>query len=658
MSYDHVPTSEKPMVNGHDEKKYDLAISARRDDGSLPPKDSEKPKVKREHWGHKMDFILSCLGWAVGLGNVWRFPYLCYRNGGGAFLIPYLLMLTLSGLPLFLMELGLGQFASRGCINVWCMAPAFKGIGLAMCMINSLVNIYYPVIIAYVFYYFFISFTRELPWKYCHAPWATANCTDSLSALGNGTANETDATTWSMTTVASNAVYNATSAFGNSSLLNESALVEKEDYNTRPAQEFWDNSVLQRSAGLHETGEIRWQLVLCLMLVWILTFLALVKGVRSVGKVVYFTATFPYVILTILLIRGVTLPGSAEGVLYYIKPDFQRLRDPRVWKDAAAQIFYSLGPSWGGLLTMASYNKFQNNFYKDAIIIAILNCSTSIFAGFVIFSVVGFMSYDSGLPIEKVATSGPGLVFVVYPEALARMPVAPLWSVLFFFMFITIGMDSQFVDVETVVTGVYDILEKNVPWMRGRKTLLTGLICFFTFWIGLLLVTQSGIYWLTLIDNYASTFTTLTVAVFETIVISYVYGVGRFVNDLKAMIGFEVPVYWKIAWMFIAPFVISFIFIFFCVAYQPLTYDDDYVYPPFGEALGWAMAVSAMILIPAYFIYFFIFKAEGTLWERWQTSTSPAVEWGPLRNGDRLKAGYPLLEGHDAEEEKMDNTAI
>ena len=83
--------------------------------------------AERETWGSNLDFLLSIIGFAVDLANVWRFPYLCYKNGGGAFLIPYILMLTLGALPLFYMELILGQFHRQGPISVWRISPIFKG---------------------------------------------------------------------------------------------------------------------------------------------------------------------------------------------------------------------------------------------------------------------------------------------------------------------------------------------------------------------------------------------------------------------------------------------------------------------------------------------------------------------------------------------------
>lgn len=132
--------------------------------GAVPSEATKKDQnLTRGNWGNQIEFVLTSVGYAVGLGNVWRFPYLCYRNGGGAFMFPYFIMLIFCGIPLFFMELSFGQFASQGCLGVWRISPMFKGVGYGMMVVSTYIGIYYNVVICIAFYYFFSSMTHVLP---------------------------------------------------------------------------------------------------------------------------------------------------------------------------------------------------------------------------------------------------------------------------------------------------------------------------------------------------------------------------------------------------------------------------------------------------------------------------------------------------------------
>uniref|UniRef100_A0A8C6N2G5 Transporter n=1 Tax=Mus spicilegus TaxID=10103 RepID=A0A8C6N2G5_MUSSI len=416
----------------------------------------DKAVHERGHWNNKVEFVLSVAGEIIGLGNVWRFPYLCYKNGGGAFLIPYVVFFICCGIPVFFLETALGQFTSEGGITCWRrVCPLFEGIGYATQVIEAHLNVYYIIILAWAIFYLSNCFTTELPWATCGHEWNTEKCVEFQKLNFSN--------------------------YSHVSLQNA----------TSPVMEFWERRVLAISDGIEHIGNLRWELALCLLAAWTICYFCIWKGTKSTGKVVYVTATFPYIMLLILLIRGVTLPGASEGIKFYLYPDLSRLSDPQVWVDAGTQIFFSYAICLGCLTALGSYNNYNNNCYRDCIMLCCLNSGTSFVAGFAIFSVLGFMAYEQGVPIAEVAESGPGLAFIAYPKAVTMMPLSPLWATLFFMMLIFLGLDSQFVCVESLVTAVVDMYPK--VFRRGyRRELLILALSIISYFLGLVMLTEVG----------------------------------------------------------------------------------------------------------------------------------------------------------------------
>lgn len=567
----------------------------------------------RGNWGGQFEFLLTCVGYAVGLGNVWRFPYLCYQNGGGAFLFPYILMLIVIGLPVFYFELSFGQFASLGPISVWSVSPLFKGIGFAMVSTSWMLSLYYIIIVAWAFYFLFASFTTKLPWTDCVNDWNTQKCVTSLD-MHDMIQNET--------------LLNMTLAEKNASSIEELKT---------PSEEYFYIKVLQRSEGIADMGEPVWELALCLLLSWLVVFLVLLKGIQSLGKVVYFSSLFPYVMLTVLVVRGATLEGAQMGVEFYLAPDPSKLADPMVWTEAATMVFFSLSACSGGLIAMSSYNDFKNNCLRDALIVPLVVGLTSLYSGFAIFTVLGFMATMKGVAIDKVAAEGPGLVFVVYPEALTRMPAPPIWSVLFFLMLLTLGFSSEFSWVEAPFVAIMDEFPDIFRVNKTRPIILRAVCISCYFLITLPMITKGGFYLFSLTDYFVSGFPLLFIGLTEMSVVNYVYGYKRFSEDIALMLGRTPNPFFRICWNALTPLILLTCIIVKAVKYEPYSLEDS-AFPGWAQAVGWLQVAFILSWIPM--IAIIVVCIRGNILTVIKRTARPDESWGPAAPKHRIGTRY------------------
>ncbi|KAM3928106.1 sodium-dependent neutral amino acid transporter B(0)AT3-like [Leptodactylus fuscus] len=567
---------------------------------------------ERPKWDNKVQYLLTCIGFAVGLGNVWRFPYLCQTYGGGAFLIPYGIALIFEGIPLFHLELAIGQRLRRGSIGVWnAISPYFGGVGIASLLVSFLVGVYYNTIMAWILWYFFNSFQNPLPWSYCPT---------SLNTSGN----------------------------------------QEECAQSSSVNYFWYRKTLNISSTINNSGDLQWWMVLSLATAWGAVYLCILRGIKSSGKAVYVTSTFPYAVLTIFLIRGFTLPGAIDGLQYLFTPDMAILMKPRVWLDAATQIFFSLSLGFGGLIAFSSYNPEQNDCEKDAVTIAVINSLSSLYASIPIFCILGFKAktsywhcldrniitlmnefdlselnitrdnYSESFEIlnstypERIlhsklkecnlkdfldqSASGTGLAFIVFTEAIIQMPGSQVWSFLFFIMLFTLGLSSMFGNIEGVLTPILDlkIFPKWIP-----IEVISALICLISFSLSLIFTMRSGNYWLQIFDTFTGSLTLLVVVFCEVIAVTYVYGIDRFSEDIRWMTGRRPNIYWQATWRYISPLLMVAMFISY-IAVQflsPLTYepwDPNYENFPMKKTEdypNWVVAICVMLVaIPCMFI--------------------------------------------------------
>jgi len=472
-----------------------------------------------EKWQSRSAFLMASIGSAVGLGNIWRFPYMAYKNGGGAFLIPYFIALFTVGIPLLIAEFAIGSiFKKSAPISLRKVNKKAEWVGWLGVFSAFFISIYYCVLIAWCLCYLFHSF----------------------------------------------------------------GLIWQPD-----ASSFFFNRFLGITSSPAILGEINVQIVFALLFIWTSIYLILYKGVKSIGKVASIIVPLPTILLLILTIIGSSLPNASDGLNFYLSPNFSKLASPSIWLAAYAQIFFSLSLAQGIMIAYASFLEKKSDITNNAFITAFADGGIAFLSGFAVFSVLGFLAYQTGLPMEEIARGGIGLVFITYPTGISKIPfMASFFGIIFFLTLFAFGLTSAFSMVEAFSDGLKDKF-------GIAKEKANFLICFVGFIFGIFLATGGGIYWIEIMDHFISNFALATVGLLECLLLGYIFGgekIRKYVNEVSEI---KVGKWFSIMLKLIAPLVL--ISIIFASLIELIT-EGYNGFPSWSLAIGMLLVIFTFIL--------------------------------------------------------------
>ena len=302
----------------------------------------------KNEWGSNLSFVFAMIGSAVGLGNIWRYPYVLYSNGGGAFYIPYIIAILLMGIPFLILEYGVGyNFKASFAKAVKKINSKYEYLGWFLPVAVFMIMIYYSAILGWDGIYMILSFTKG---------WGA-------------------------------------------------------DPNT-----FFTTTLLQSSGNyLHLTHFIP-IIAIAMIIGWIIIWFISHRDLESgLGRVSKLLVPLLFIIMVVIVCFSLTLPGASIGLAELFNPDWSVLSDFGIWMAAFGQIVFSLSLGMSIAFTYASYTKDDADLITNTISIALANSLFENFAALGVFSILGYMSMQSGTAVADLVTQGTGLVFIVYP---------------------------------------------------------------------------------------------------------------------------------------------------------------------------------------------------------------------------------------------------
>jgi len=435
-------------------------------------------------WNSTFSFLMAMIGAAVGLGNIWRFSYVLYSNGGGAFFIPYFIAIIIMGIPFLILEYGLGATFKDSLSNILKkIRPQLEVIGWITAFLVFLVLTYYVVIMGWDLIYLILSFFKG--------------------------------------------------------------------WGTNPDAYFMSNIVVG-SNDLSGIGNFVVPTLIATIFIWILIWYISHKALdKGISKVVTVLIPLLFIMMAIIVVYSLTLPGMWGGLTALLNPNWNLLWNIDVWLAAFGQIIFSLSMGQAIAVTYASYLPKESRLVDNVLVVVFSNSSFEIFTAFGVFSILGFMSLSSGTSINEIATSGTGLLFVVFPEIFNVMgPAAYIIGPIFFLCVFFAGITSALAFLEPMTLAISK--KFRLPRIRSVTYL-----CMFGLLLSLMYTTGSGNYLLTIADGFINQFGIILAVILQALIIGWSYGVDKLLPVLNRYSKVKVGKTWIYIIKFIMPIFLS-----------------------------------------------------------------------------------------------------
>ncbi len=447
-----------------------------------------KTKDKNE-WGSNLSFLLAMIGSAVGLGNIWRYPYVLYSNGGGAFFIPYIVAILIMGIPFLILEYGVGyNFKSSFPKAVKSISKKWEYLGWFLPVAVFMILIYYSAILGWDGFYVIISAFKGWgadPNAYFTGSFLQAN--DTLGGLGT----------------------------------------------------FVPFVAIAMLVG--------W------VIMWVISHTDLEKGLGRVSKVL---VPLLFAIMIFIVLFSLTLPGAGIGLAELYNPDWSLLLNFNIWMAAFGQMIFSLSLGMSIAFTYASYTKDDSDLVSNALWVTVANCGFENFAAIGVFSILGYMSLQSGVAVPDLVTQGTGLVFIVYPTVFNVLgDWASVIGPLFFFTVYLAGLTSILSTIEPLSFSI----QNKFGWSRNKTMTI---LCVFGAAVSMIYATAMGSYILGIADTFVNQIAILIGVIFECIIFAWIFKAENIIPKLNAKSkSIKLGKWWLVVVRYVLPIFIAIVWV-------------------------------------------------------------------------------------------------